>query len=152
MIPFIGAGAVGSVLIAYLGVAAREPLRLYTREKDRRAFTDAPVDAAPLLEFCARVVLVEKPRYREPRWSTLLPPEVHEFRSSAMRRALDVERASFGFDLLQVEYTQLAEYAGDILVEHDVTFDLFTQISRRERTLSDAWDAFRWRRFETRAL
>ena len=37
-------------------------------------------------------------------------------------------------------------------MEHDVTFDLFTQIARRERTLSAAWDAFRWRRFETRAF
>ena len=51
-----------------------------------------------------------------------------------------------------MEYTQLAEYGGDILVEHDVTFDLFTQIARRERTLSAAWDAFRWRRFERRTL
>ncbi|HXK04034.1 MAG TPA: hypothetical protein VMS37_16645, partial [Verrucomicrobiae bacterium] len=48
-----------------------------------------------LLEFCARVVLVGKPRYREPRWSTLLPAEVHEFRSPAMRRALDEERRWF---------------------------------------------------------
>jgi glycosyltransferase involved in cell wall biosynthesis len=54
--------------------------------------------------------------------------------------------------MLQVEYTQLAEYGGDILVEHDVTFDLFTQMAHRERTLSALWDAFRWRRFETRAL
>ena len=52
------------------------------------AFTDGPVELAPVLEFCARVVLVEKPRYREPRWSTLLPPEVHEFRSPAMRQAI----------------------------------------------------------------
>jgi glycosyltransferase involved in cell wall biosynthesis len=116
------------------------------------AFTDASVELPPVLEFCARVVLVEKPRYREPRWSTLLPPEVHEFRSPAMRQALHEERRAFGFDTLQVEYTQLAEYGGDILVEHDVTFDLFTQIARRERTLSAAWDAFRWRRFETHAL
>jgi glycosyltransferase involved in cell wall biosynthesis len=98
------------------------------------------------------VVLVEKPRYREPRWSTLLPPEVHEFRSPAMKRAIEEERRSFGFEMLQVEYTQLAEYGGDILVEHDVTFDLFTQMARRERTISAAWDALRWRRFETRAL
>ncbi len=105
-----------------------------------------------MLEFCARIVLVEKPRYREPRWSTLLPPEVHEFRSAAMRRALDDERRAFGFELLQVEYTQLAPYAGDILVEHDVTFDLFAQILRRGRTPAAWWDWFRWRRFETRAL
>jgi glycosyltransferase involved in cell wall biosynthesis len=116
------------------------------------AFTDGPAELAPVLEWCARVVLVEKPRYREPRWSTLLPPEVHEFRSPAMQQAIAGERRGFGFETLQVEYTQLAEYGGDVLVEHDVTFDLFKQIARRERTLSAAWDAFRWHRFETRAL
>ena len=117
---------------------------------DLLAFTDgdAEPDVAPVLEFCARVVLVQKPRYREPRWSTLLPPEVHEFRSPAMRQAIDRERQAFGFELLQVEYTQLAEYGGDVLVEHDVTFDLFTQVARRRRTLSAQWDLFRWRRFE----
>ena len=118
------------------------------------AFTDGPaaLEAAPVLDFCARVVLVEKPRYREPRWSSLLPPEVHEFRSPAMRQALAEERRTFGYEALQVEYTQLAEYGGEILVEHDVTFDLFTQIARRERTLGALWDLLRWRRFETRAV
>jgi glycosyltransferase involved in cell wall biosynthesis len=116
------------------------------------AFTDGAVELAPVLEWCARIVLVEKPRYREPRWSTLLPPEVHEFRSPAMRLAIDEERRAFGFEALQVEYTMLADYGGDILVEHDVTFDLFTQVARRERTLSALWDAFRWRRFERRVL
>jgi glycosyltransferase involved in cell wall biosynthesis len=118
------------------------------------AFTDGPTpsEMAPVLELCARVALVEKPRYREPRWSSLLPPEVHEFRSPAMRQALAEERRVFGWGKLQIEYTQLGEYRGDILVEHDVTFDLFIQIARRSRTLAAAWDAFRWRRFETRAL
>jgi glycosyltransferase involved in cell wall biosynthesis len=116
------------------------------------AFTDeGRIDTAPLLEFCARLVLCGKPRYREPRWSTLLPPEVHEFRSPAMRRALARERRAFGFELLAVEYTQLAGYGGDVLVEHDVTFDLFAQVLRRERTLAAWWNYFRWRRFETRA-
>jgi len=131
-------------------------LREMAREFDITllAFTDgdAKPDAAPLLEFCARIVLVKKPRYREARWSTLLPPEVHEFRSPAMHRAIAEERRVFGFEQLQVEYTQLAEYSGDVLVEHDVTFDLFTQIAHRERTFSSAWDAYRWRRFETRAV
>jgi glycosyltransferase involved in cell wall biosynthesis len=124
-------------------------------------FTDAAaeIETAPLVEFCARLVLVEKPRYREPRWSTLLPADVHEFRSLAMRQALARERSSlqqdrraFGFELLQVEYTQLAEYGGDILVEHDVTFDLFGQIARRTPSLPASWDYFRWRRFEARAV
>ncbi|MGP8246320.1 MAG: glycosyltransferase [Bryobacteraceae bacterium] len=133
-------------------------LREISREFDVElfAFTDGPrlsaADLEPVLALCARLVLVEKPRYREPRWSTLLPPEVHEFRSPAMRRALARERRSFGFERLQVEYTQLAQYPGDILVEHDVTFDLFGQIARHTRTLSTWWDWFRWRRFEIRAL
>jgi glycosyltransferase involved in cell wall biosynthesis len=119
------------------------------------------MEAAPVLEFCARVALVEKPRYREPCWSSLLPPEVHEFRSPAMRRAIAEERRAFGFTALQVEYTQLAEYGGDVLVEHDVTFDLFAQIRREAAAHRIAhhtaaftawWDWFRWHRFETRAV
>ena len=116
------------------------------------AFTDAsPIETAPVLEFCSRIALVEKPRYREPRWSTLLPPEVHEFRSPAMRRALAEEKRAFGYEALQVEYTQLAQYGGDALVEHDITYDLFAQVLKRENTLAAWWDWFRWRRFETRA-
>jgi len=117
------------------------------------AFTDTgQPETAPLLEVCARLVLVGKPRYREPRWSTLLPPEIHEFRSKAMQRALAMERRTFGFELLQVEYTQLAEYGQDILVEHDVTFDLFHQVAQRDATLAVRWDHLRWRRFERRAV
>jgi glycosyltransferase involved in cell wall biosynthesis len=69
-----------------------------------------------------------------------------------MRQAIARESRDFNFELLQVEYTQLAEYGADILVEHDVTFDLFGQIARRERTLSAWWDLFRWRRFESRQV
>jgi glycosyltransferase involved in cell wall biosynthesis len=112
--------------------------------------TDDQPETAPLLEFCARLALVRKPRYREPRWSTLLPPEVREFHSPGMWWALAEERRAFGFDVVQIEYTQLARYGCDILVEHDVTFDLFGQVARRQRTLTAWWDWFRWRRFETR--
>ena len=118
------------------------------------SFTDGEEEpeSAPLLEFCARVVLVRKPRYREPRWSSLAPPEVNEFLSPAMDQAIAEERRAFGFELLQVEYTHLAPHGGEILVEHDVTFDLFQQVARRERTLAAWWDLFRWRRFECRAI
>jgi glycosyltransferase involved in cell wall biosynthesis len=129
-------------------------LREIAREFDVElfAFRDGDGQIGDLTEFCARIVIVEKPRYREPHWSTLLPPPVHEYRSPAMRKALAEEKRAFAYEILQVEYTQLAEYSGDILVEHDVTFDLFTQIARRERTLSAAWDAWRWRRFEMDAV
>jgi glycosyltransferase involved in cell wall biosynthesis len=130
-------------------------LRELAQEFDVELFAFAEsagqVSDLPNLNFCARIVLADKPRYREPRWSTLLPPEVHEYRSPAMRLALERERAAFGFEALQVEYTQLAEYGGDVLVEHDVTFDLFGQIARRERSLSAWWDWLRWQRFERRA-
>jgi glycosyltransferase involved in cell wall biosynthesis len=123
-------------------------LREIAREFDVLLFaftdTDAPLEAAPVLDFCSRVTLVRKPRYREPRWSTVLPPEVHEFDSPAMREAL----SEGGFDVLQVEYTQLAAYSGDILVEHDVTFDLFGQIRRRAPSFTTWWDYWRWHSFE----
>jgi len=107
-------------------------------------------DLGPVLDLCARVVLVGKPRYREPRWSTLAPPEVHEFRSPAMLRSLARIRAEFKIEAVQVEYTMLAPYAGDILVEHDVTFALYRQIRDRSPGLAQRWDYWRWKRFETK--
>jgi len=131
-------------------------LREMAREFDIELFaftdTEAAPDTSPVLEFCARVVLVGKPRYREPRWATVAPPEVREFRSPAMEKAIAEERRTFGFQALEVEYTHLASYGGEILVEHDVTFDLFGQIAHRERSLGAWWDYYRWRRYETRAV
>lgn len=99
-------------------------------------------DLAALTEFCARIIVGGKPRYREPRWSTLLPPEVHEYQSPAMHRALARIRCEYKIELLQVEYTMLAPYAGDVLVEHDITFDLHGQMK------NNRWNYWRWRRFE----
>jgi len=114
------------------------------------AFRDAETaeDLRPVLDLCARVILADKARYREPRWSTLLPPEVHEFQSPAMSRALARIRAGYKIEAVQVEYTMLAPYAGDVLVEHDVTFALYRQIRERSPGLSQLWDYWRWRRFE----
>jgi ribosomal protein S18 acetylase RimI-like enzyme len=112
------------------------------------AFRDRETDAdfGPVLAYCARVILIEKSRYREPRWSTLLPPEVHEFHSGAMLSALDRVRREHGIEAVQVEYTMLAPYGGDVLVEHDVTFELYRQVW--EGTGRGWWDYWRWRRFE----
>ena len=40
----------------------------------------------------------------------------------------------------------LAPYAGDVLVEHDVTFELYRQVWKS--TGRGWWDYWRWRRFE----
>ena len=104
----------------------------------------------PVLDLCARVILTGKPRYREPRWSTLAPPEVHEFRSPAMLEALARIRAQYKIEAVQVEYTMLAPYAGDVLVEHDVTFALYRQVRERSPGITQRWDYWRWQRFETK--
>lgn len=109
-------------------------------------------DLEVLQEFCTRIILVPKPRYREPRWSTLHPPEVHEFDSPTMHQALADLHRQYPFDLRQIEYTHLATYPGDILVEHDVTFDLYHQILKRERSVSALWNFLRWRRYELTVL
>jgi len=114
------------------------------------AFRDAETDDTlqPVLDVCARLILVDKPRYREPRWSTLAPPEVHEFRSPAMAAALARIRAEYKIEAVQVEYTMLAPYRGDVLVEHDVTFALYRQIRDRTPGITQRWDYWRWQRFE----
>jgi ribosomal protein S18 acetylase RimI-like enzyme len=115
------------------------------------AFTESEIsddDLKPVLEITARVYLVKKPRYREPRWSTFAPPEVGEYESPEMRSLWLARKAAAA----QVEYTYLAPYAGDILVEHDVTYDLYAQVHARRQTRSSWWDWWRWHRFETRAV
>jgi ribosomal protein S18 acetylase RimI-like enzyme/glycosyltransferase involved in cell wall biosynthesis len=111
------------------------------------AFTEGDLNVpGPVMEFCTRAYLVEKPRYREPRWSSLAPPEVGEYYSPAMRELWRTREP----DVAQVEYTYLASYGGDVLVEHDVTFDLYDQIRWRKKTFGAWWDWWRWHRFETR--
>jgi ribosomal-protein-alanine acetyltransferase len=105
-------------------------------------------DLAPVRRFVSRVYLVNKPRYREPRWSSFAPPEVGEYRSPEMERLWRARQA----DVAQVEYTYLANYGGNVLVEHDVTFDLYAQVLARKRTLAAWWDWWRWQHFEQRAM
>ncbi len=110
---------------------------------------ETAADLEPVRDLCARLILVGKPRYREPRWSTLAPPEVHEFRSPAMFRSLARIRAEYKIEAVQVEYTMLAPFAGDMLVEHDVTFALYRQVRDRSPGIAQRWDYWRWKRFET---
>lgn len=112
----------------------------------------AETNAGPVTGFVHQAVLFEMPRYREPRWASLLPPEVREFRSRALVERLAADRAQFGFALVQAEYTQLAPYTGDVLVEHDVTFDLYRQVFERQWRFGAMWDWWRWWRFETAAV
>jgi ribosomal-protein-alanine acetyltransferase len=118
------------------------------------SFVEKPSNVAhtPVLDFCSKVIAFQNPRYREPRWSTLRPPEVSEFSSAYVRSAIREFREKFALQLLQVEYTQMATYGGDILVEHDVTFDLHQQVAKANPSLDARWDLKRWLRFEKRVV
>ncbi|WP_321475011.1 glycosyltransferase [uncultured Paludibaculum sp.] len=134
-------------------------VRIYNLLKNASSYCDVTIfafedgqsesDFAHLTEFCTNLYIAKKPRYREPRWSTLLPPEVCEFYTPELQRQLQQE---LNGQILQVEYTMLGRYGGDVLVEHDVTWDLFQQIHTREHSLQSWWDLYRWQRFEKKVL
>ena len=87
------------------------------------------------------------------------PEVVEEFDSPAFRAALQQTVRKWSPAIAQLEFTQLAQYAPDrapartVLVEHDVTFDLYQQLLFVSTT---RWELRReldlWRKFETRSL
>lgn len=109
-------------------------------------------DFAAMGEYCAAVFSAAKPRYREPRWSTLAPPEACEFYTPELERGLREKMRALGAGLLQAEYTQMARYGPDVLVEHDVMQDLYGQVHERKATAGSWWDWRRWAWFERRAV
>jgi polysaccharide biosynthesis protein PslH len=122
------------------------------------SFAESP-DAAvntPVLNYCAAAITFQNPRYREPRWASIRPPEVNEYYTPYVAKVLNEFRRRYEIRILQVEYTQMAAYGGDALVEHDVTWDLYTQIANSTATASErlatSWNLWRWKRFEKAAV
>jgi len=121
------------------------------------SFVDEPAPPAPeLLEICSEVVQVRR------RGSHLKPPTrrpdmVEEYDSPAFRAALRQTLKKWRPAVLQLEFTQMAQYADEagaartVLVEHDITFDLHRQLAG----CCEDWDAQRqyrrWLRYETAA-
>lgn len=121
------------------------------------AFTEHAAPPPPeVLDICAEVVLVRRTGSHDLPF-TGRPEVVEEFASPAFRAALHQTVRKWRPAIAQLEFTQLAQYAPDcapartILVEHDVTFDLYQQLLR----LDDRWELRReldlWRKFETAA-
>jgi GT2 family glycosyltransferase len=85
------------------------------------------------------------------------PDVVEEFASLSFRAALEQTVRKWRPAIAQLEFTQMAQYADacspacTLLVEHDVTFDLYTQLL----ATGENWELRRqldlWRRFETAA-
>jgi GT2 family glycosyltransferase/glycosyltransferase involved in cell wall biosynthesis len=121
------------------------------------AFTEHAAPPPPeVLDLCAEVVLVRRAGSHDLPY-TGRPEVVEEFASPSFRAALQQTVRKWRPAIAQLEFTQLAQYAPDcapactILVEHDVTFDLYQQLLG----LDDRWELRRelelWRKFETAA-
>lgn len=111
---------------------------------------------AELLEICCEVVLVKRSgTHLIP--STARPDVVEEFDSPAFHAALRQTVLRWKPGIAQLEFTQMAQYADDcapaktILVEHDVTLDLYQQLLAQ----GDDWELriqlARWVPFEVTA-
>ncbi len=111
---------------------------------------------AELLETCVEIATVQRQRTHSLP-ATRRPDMVEEFRSADFRAALRSAVRKWKPAVAQLEFTQMAQYAVDcapapvILVEHDITYDLYSQLL----ALEEDWDVRRqwkrWRRFETAA-
>jgi glycosyltransferase involved in cell wall biosynthesis/GT2 family glycosyltransferase len=121
------------------------------------SFAGDPLEAPPeLLAICCEVVLVKRSgTHLLP--STTRPDIVEEFDSPAFHAALRQTVRKWKPAVAQLEFTQMAQYAADcapaktVLVEHDVTLDLYQQLLAQ----GDDWELGhqleRWVRFETAA-
>ncbi len=110
-----------------------------------------------LLDICAEVVQVRRigSHARQDRG---LPDAVDDFDSPTFRAALHETIRKWNPEIVQLEFTQMAQYARDcgrartVLVEHDVTIDLYRQLlSRNEADYDPRQQLDRWVRFETAA-
>jgi GT2 family glycosyltransferase len=117
-------------------------------------------DLAPipleLTRICTEVVTVRRiGSHALP--STARPDTVEEFDSPAFHEALRQAVHKWRPQIAQLEFTQMAHYAPDcrpartILVEHDVTYDLFAQMLAREEDWENRRQYERWLSFERRA-
>jgi GT2 family glycosyltransferase/glycosyltransferase involved in cell wall biosynthesis len=108
------------------------------------------------LDMCAEIVLVRRAGSHAPP-ITGRPEVVEEFDSPAFHAAVRLAVRQWRPALAQLEFTQLAQYAADcgpaptILVEHDITFDLYQQLLRTGDGPELRRQAALWRSFETDA-
>ncbi|MEP7351959.1 MAG: glycosyltransferase, partial [Acidobacteriota bacterium] len=111
-----------------------------------------------LLDLCVEVVTVQRKGSHAPP-SQGRPDTVEEFDRPAFRAALRQTIAKWRPGIVQLEFTQMAAYAADcapaktILVEHDITYDLYAQLLANPAT--NDWEAQRqhhlWVDFEIAA-
>lgn len=117
--------------------------------------TDAP-PAPELLARFVEIVMIQRTGSHTTIGSDR-PEAVEQFSSDAFRAALRLAVTKWSPVIAQLEFTQMAQYAGDcapartILVEHDITFDLYQQMAQRSDDSDLQRELKRWKSFETAA-
>ncbi|HEY1494700.1 MAG TPA: glycosyltransferase [Candidatus Solibacter sp.] len=121
------------------------------------AFTEEhSAPPAEVLELFTEVVLVRRTGSHALPF-TGRPEVVEEFDSNSFRAALQQTIRKWRPRIAQLEFTQLAQYAADcapartILVEHDITFDLYQQLLDIQESSALRREVDLWRSFETAA-
>ncbi len=113
-------------------------LSLYESDEERRFIPE-------LEAMCERVIAL--PRIPPRRWQWFAYEPFDEFLIPGMERALEASLAGGNFDLVQLEYTQMAVYTRrplglpTLLTKHEVDF---AACARRARTESNPLRKLRW--------
>ncbi len=87
-----------------------------------------------------------------------VPAQVAEYRNTAMSALIRHFCLEHLVDMVQLEYTQMAEFRNDtgaipvVLVEHDITFTLHRQLAELNHDLGVRREYERWLAFEREAL
>lgn len=121
------------------------------------AFTEDPRPApAELGEICVEIVTVRRAgTHAFP--STPRPDTVEEFDSPAFHAALRQTITKWRPAITQLEFTQMAQYVPDctgtrtLLVEHDITYDLYAQMLVQGEDWETRRQYERWVNFERNA-
>ncbi len=121
------------------------------------AFVETPRPAPKeLLDICVEIVTVQRPgSHALP--STERPDTVEEFDSPAFHASLRQTMKKWRPRIAQLEFTQMAQYAADcapartLLVEHDITYDLYAQMLKRGEEWETRRQYERWLKFERSA-
>jgi glycosyltransferase involved in cell wall biosynthesis len=134
-------------------------MRRAAREFDQVlvCFVDQLQPAPPeLTSICAEVIYVQR-FHTHAHPSTERPDVVEEFDSPVMRSLLKQTVRKWRPSIAQLEFTQMAQYADEcspartLLVEHDITLDLYAQLLAQRDDWETRRQYERWVRFEHQA-
>ncbi len=117
---------------------------------------DFQTPAPELSELCAEIIEVKREgtHYRR---STTNPRVVEEFQSDAFTAAIQWASRRWQPQIVQLEFTQMGQYAAacrpakTILVEHDITLDLYSQLLKDKDDFDTRLELQRWESFERSA-